>query len=139
MHSPQNHPKTKTTSSLRASAYDFLNSWYILFVSFYMKKFVVLIFAVAGLAFLSEPTARAGVHFAFGFPIPVPAFYGPGYYDPYPYYGYYPGYAYYGGYYGPYWRHRYYYGYYGRGYYGHGYYGHRYYGRGYYGHGNWRH
>ena len=104
-----------------------------------MKKFVVLIFAVAGLAFLSEPTARAGVHFAFGFPIPVPAFYGPGYYDPYSYYGYYPGYAYYGGYYGPYWRHRYYYGYYGRGYYGRGYYGHRYYGRGYYGHGNWRH
>ena len=104
-----------------------------------MKKFVVLIFAVAGLAFLSEPTARAGVHFAFGFPIPVPAFYGPGYYDPYPYYDYYPGYAYYGGYYRPYWRHRYYYGYYGRGYYGHGYYGHRYYGRGYYGHGNWRH
>jgi hypothetical protein len=124
---------------LRASARDFLNSRYILFVSFYMKKFVVLIFAVAGLAFLSEPTARAGVHFAFGFPIPVPAFYGPGYYDPYPYYDYYPGYAYYGGYYGPYWRHRYYYGYYGRGYYGHGYYGHRYYGRGYYGHGNWRH
>jgi hypothetical protein len=98
---------------------------------FFMKKFVVLIFVVAGLAFLSEPTARAGVHFAFGFPIPFPVFYGPGYYDPYPYYGYYPGYAYYGGYYGPYWRHRYYNGYYGRRYYGR-YYG---YGRG----GNWHH
>src|ERR1700730_30231 len=96
---------------------------------FYMKKFVVLIFAVAGLAFLSEPTARAGVHFAFGFPVPFPAFYGPGYYDSYPYYGYYPGYAYYGGYYRPYWPHRYY----------NGYYGHRYYGRGYYGHRYWRH
>ena len=42
-----------------------------------MKKFVVLIFAIAGLAFLSEPTARAGVHFAFGFPVPFPVFYGP--------------------------------------------------------------
>ena len=98
-----------------------------------MKKFVVLIFAIAGLAFLSEPTARAGVHFSFGFPVPFPAYYGPGYYDPYSYYGYpgygyygYPGYGYYGGYYGPYWRHRYYYGYYGHRYYGRGYYGHRY-------------
>ena len=53
-----------------------------------MKKFVVLIFAIAGLAFLSEPTARAGVHFSFGFPVPFPAYYGPGYYDPYSYYGY---------------------------------------------------
>jgi hypothetical protein len=86
-----------------------------------MKKLVVLLFVVAGLAFLAEPTARAGVHFAFGFPIPVPVFYGPDYYygpgpyyygSPYYGYGYYPGY-YYGGYYGPYWRHRYYYGYYG--------------------------
>jgi hypothetical protein len=87
-----------------------------------MKKLVVLLFVVAGLAFLAEPTARAGVHFAFGFPIPVPVFYGPDYYyGPGPYYygrpyygyGYYPGY-YYGSYYGPYWRHRYYYGYYGQ-------------------------
>ena len=104
-----------------------------------MKKFVVLIFAVAGLAFLSEPTARAGVSFAFGFPIPFPIFYGPGYYNPYPYYGYYPGYAYYGGYYGPYWRRG---NYYGRGYYGNRYYGRGYYGRGYNGHGNngnWHH
>jgi hypothetical protein len=38
-----------------------------------VKKFVVLVFAIAGLAFLSEPTARAGVSFAFGFPIPIPS------------------------------------------------------------------
>jgi hypothetical protein len=100
-----------------------------------MKKLVVLLFVVAGLAFLTEPTARAGVHFFFGFPIPVPVFYGPGYYGPGPYYygGYgpyygYPGY-YYGGYYGPYWRHGYYYGRYGR-YGGYGRYG-RYGGRSY--------
>ncbi|HYY26454.1 MAG TPA: hypothetical protein VE860_00825 [Chthoniobacterales bacterium] len=89
-----------------------------------MKKLVLLLFTVAGVAFVFEPTARAGVHFAFGFPIPFPVFYGPAY----PYYGYYPGYVYYGGYYGNYGR-----GYYGRGYYGRGYYGRGYYGRGYYG------
>ena len=50
-----------------------------------MKKFVVLLVVVAGLAFVAEPTARAGVHFAFGLPVPVPVFYGPGY-------GYYGGY-----------------------------------------------
>lgn len=96
-----------------------------------MKKFFLLFLALAGLSLLFEPTARAGVSFAFGFPIPFPVFYGPGYYGPYyygpPYYGYYPGYAYYGGYYGPYWRGGYY----------HGYYGGRYYYRGYYGH--WHH
>jgi hypothetical protein len=64
-----------------------------------MKKFVVLVFAIAGLAFLSERTARAGVSFAFGFPIPVPVFYGGRYYNPYPYYGY-SGFASFG----PYWR-----------------------------------
>jgi hypothetical protein len=102
-----------------------------------MKKFVVLIFAIVGLAFLSEPTARAGVSFAFGVPIPFPVFYGPSYYSPYPYYGYYPGYAFYGRPYGPYWRQRFYNGYYGRGYYNRAYYR-----RGYYGHGNnanWHH
>jgi hypothetical protein len=98
-----------------------------------MKKFAVILAVVAGLAFVSEPTARAGVHFAFGLPIPVPVFYGPSYYgpDPYyygsPYYGYGYGYGYPGGYYyghyGPYWRHRHYYG-------------HRYYGRSY---GHWHH
>jgi hypothetical protein len=101
-----------------------------------MKKFVILLVVVAGLAFVAEPTARAGVHFAFGLPIPVPVFYGPGYYGGYygpgPYYGPY-GYGYgYG--YGPYWRRGYYGGYYGRGYYGRGYYGRGYargYGRGY--------
>jgi hypothetical protein len=96
-----------------------------------MKKFFLLFLALAGLSLLFEPTARAGVSFAFGFPIPFPVFYGPSYYGPYyygpPYYGYYPGYAYYGGYYGPYWRGGYYHGYYGR----------RYYYRGYYG--NWHH
>src|SRR5438132_12367621 len=84
-----------------------------------MKKLVVLLLVVAGLAFLAEPSARAGVHFFFGLPIPVPVFYGPDYYyGPAPYYyygppyygyGYYQGY-YYRGYYGPYWRHRYFYG-----------------------------
>jgi hypothetical protein len=96
-----------------------------------MKKLVVLLLVVVGLAFLAEPTARAGVRFAFGLPIPFPVFYGPGYYGPgpyyygygAPYYGYgYPGYYY--GHYGPYWRNRYYYG---RGYYGQRYYGGRYY------------
>jgi hypothetical protein len=84
-----------------------------------MKKLVVLLLVAAGLAFLAEPTARAGVHFVFGVPLPVPAFYGPGYYygGPGPYYGgpgpyYYgsPYYGYYYGAYGPYWRSRYYYG-----------------------------
>jgi hypothetical protein len=70
------------------------------------KKLVVLLFVVAGLAFLAEPTARAGVQFAFAFPIPVPFFYGPGYYyGPGPYFG--PPYY---GYYGPDWRPWYYYG-----------------------------
>lgn len=104
-----------------------------------MKKLVVLAFVIAGLAFLSEPPARAGVSFAFGFPIPIPSIDGPMYYNLYPYYNYFPGYAYYGGYYGPYWRNRYYYG---RGYYGNGPFRYRYYGRGYYGcgyYGNWRH
>jgi hypothetical protein len=86
-----------------------------------MKKLVVLLLVVAGLAFLAEPTARAGVHFVFGLPIPVPVFYGGGYYGaPYCGYGYgtgyYPGYGYYYG--GPYWRHRDFYGYYGRGFHG---------------------
>jgi hypothetical protein len=87
-----------------------------------MKKFVVLLAIVAGLAFVAEPTARAGVRFAFGLPIPVPVFYGPAYYGPGPYYygspyygyGYGYGYGYPGGYYyghyGPYWRNRFYYG-----------------------------
>jgi hypothetical protein len=104
-----------------------------------MKKFVLLILAIAGLALISEPSARAGVNFVFGFPvppIPVPVFYGPGYYNPYPYYGYSPGVAFYGRFNGPYWRNRYYNGYYGRRYYGRGYYNRGYYGRGYYGHGN---
>ena len=81
-----------------------------------MKKLVVLLLVVAGLAFLAEPTARAGVHFVFGLPIPVPVFYGPGYYGPGPYYygSPYYGYGYGYGYYGPYWRHGYYNGYYGR-------------------------
>jgi hypothetical protein len=89
-------------------------------VNTFMKKLVVLLLVVAGLAFIAEPTARAGVRFAFGLPIPVPVFYGPGYYGPGPYYGgpYYGyGYGYYG-HYGPYWRNRYYSGYYGRRYYG---------------------
>jgi hypothetical protein len=86
-----------------------------------MKKFVVLLLVVAGLAFVAPLTARAGVHFAFGFPLPLPfpVFYGPAYYGAgpsyygAPYYGYgygygYPG-AYFYGRYGPYWRHRYYY------------------------------
>ena len=51
-----------------------------------MKKLVVLLLVVAGLAFLAEPTARAGVRFVFGLPLPVPVFYGPGYYGPGPYY-----------------------------------------------------
>lgn len=102
-----------------------------------MKKLVVLLVVVAGLAFLAEPTARAGVRFAFGLPIPFPVFYGPAYYGPGPYYygygapyygyGYYPGRYYYG--HGPYWRNRYYYG---QRYYRGGYYGGRYYR-------NWRH
>jgi hypothetical protein len=99
-----------------------------------MKKLVVLAFVIAGPAFLSEPPARAGVSFPFGFPIPMPSIDGPVYYSLYPYYNYFSGYAYYGGYYGPYWRHRYYYG---RGYYGNGPFRYRYDGRGYYG--NWRH
>ena len=103
-----------------------------------MKKYVVLIFAIAGLAFLSEPTARAGVNFAFGFPVPFPVFYGAGYCNPYVNYGFYPGFAFYNGYYGPYWRNRYYNGYYGRRYYGQGYYGRGYYGRGYNGQGYYR-
>jgi hypothetical protein len=95
---------------------------------FCMKKFVVLLLVVAGLAFVAEPAARAGVHFSFGFPIPVPFVYGPGFYGPGPYYYYgapyygapYYGYGYGGYYYRPYWRHRYYDG----RYYGHPYYGH---------------
>ena len=82
-----------------------------------MKKFFVLLMVVAGLAFVAEPTARAGVHFVFGLPIPVPIFYGPGYYDAGPYYYGAPYYGYGYGYYGPYWRHRYYNGYYGGRYY----------------------
>jgi hypothetical protein len=101
-----------------------------------MKKLIVLLVAVAGLAFLSEPKATAGVHIGIGLPLllPVPFFYGPGYYDPYYYnyspgYAYYPGYGYYHrGYYGPYWRNRYYGGYY-RGYYRPRYYGRQYSGR----------
>ena len=92
-----------------------------------MKKLFLLLLALGGLSLLFQPTARAGVSFAFGFPIPFPVFYGPGYYGPYYYGSPYYGYGYYGGYYGPYWRNRYYYGYYGR---GRGYYGR---GRGYYG------
>jgi hypothetical protein len=118
----------KICGRCRLAAY-FQNPWYIRAHRF-MKKLFLLLLALAGLSLLFEPTARAGVSFAFGFPIPFPVFYGPGYYNPYyygppPYYGYYPGYAYYGGY-GPYWRGRYY-----------AYYGRRYYGRGYYGH--WHH
>jgi hypothetical protein len=99
-----------------------------------MKKLVVLLLVIAGMAFLLEPTARAGVRFVFGLPIPVPVFYGPGYYGPGPYYygGYYGGpyYGYgYGGY-GPYWRHRYYNGFYGRGFNGRRFNGHR---------GHWHH
>jgi hypothetical protein len=48
----------------------------------------------------SDPPARAGVSFAFGFPIPIPSIDGPVYYNLYLYYNYFPGYAYYGGYYG---------------------------------------
>ena len=99
-----------------------------------MKKFFVLLMVVAALAFVAEPTARAGVHFSFGLPIPVPVFYGPGYYGGGPYYygggPYYYGAPYYGygyGSYGPYWHHRYYNGYYGRRFYG----GRR--------HGHWHH
>jgi hypothetical protein len=96
----------------------------VIIVQYSMKKLVVLLLVVAGLAFVAEPTARAGVHFVFGLPIPVPVFYGPGYYGG-PYYGgygYYPGYGYYYG--GPYWRHRYFYGYYGRGFRGGRFHGH---------------
>jgi hypothetical protein len=97
-----------------------------------MKKLVVLLLVVVGLAFLAEPTARAGVRFAFGLPIPFPVFYGPGYYGAGPYYygapyygyGYYPGGGYYYGHHGPYWRNR-------------SYYGHRSYGGRY--NRNWRH
>jgi hypothetical protein len=109
-----------------------------------MKKLVVLLLIVTGFAFLGEPTARAGVGFVFGLPIPVPVFWGPGYYGPGPFYG--APYYGYGGYYGygPYWRNRYYSGYYGRGYYRGGYYGGRYYRGGYYGgrtynNNNWHH
>ena len=49
-----------------------------------MKKLVVLLLVVTGFAFLGEPTARAGVGFVFGLPIPVPVFFGPGYYGPGP-------------------------------------------------------
>ena len=121
-------------ATIRGSYYwlsQFLKPWRILAVSFIMKKFVALVFAIAGLAFLSEPTARAGVSFAFGFPIPIPIFYGAGYYNPYPYYGY-PGFVSYG----PYWRNGFYYG---RGYYGTGPYGRRYYSRGFYGNGPYAH
>ena len=103
-----------------------------------MKKLVVLASVIAGLAFLSEPKACAGVSFAFGFPISIPSIEGPVVYAPYPYYGYLPGYVYYGGYDGPYWGGRYHYG---RGYDGgpfnFRYYGRRYYRGGY--HANWRH
>jgi hypothetical protein len=104
-----------------------------------MKKLVVLAFVTAGLTFLSELQARAGVSFAFGFPISIPSIEGPVVYDLYPYYNYLPGYVYFGGYYGPYWGSRYYYG---RGYGGNGPFHFRYYGHGYYGggyHGNGRH
>ena len=94
-----------------------------------MKKLVVLLLVVAGLAFVAAPTARAGVHFSFGLPIPVPVFYGPGYYGAPYYYGYGGPYYGYGGgyyrYYRPYWRNRYYNGYYGRSYRGGRYYGGR--------------
>jgi hypothetical protein len=95
--------------------------WVLAVYYIYMRKFVLFVLAVAGLAFLSEPAAQAGVSFSFGFPVPVPF-----------YYGYYPGYVYYG----PYWSNGYYYG---RGYYGNGPYGYRYYGRGYYGNGPYAH
>jgi hypothetical protein len=49
-----------------------------------VKKFVVLVFAIAALAFLSELTARDGFSFAFGFPIPIPSIDGPVYYNPIP-------------------------------------------------------
>ena len=97
-----------------------------------MKKPLVLALVVAGLASLSEPQARAGVSFSFGFPISVPSIDGPVYYDLYPYYIYLPRYPYYGGYYGPYWPKWFDYV---RGYDGNGFFRYRYYGRGYYGNG----
>jgi hypothetical protein len=91
-----------------------------------VKKPVVFTLVVVGLALLSEPQARAGVSFSFGFPISVPSIEGPVYYDLY----YLPQCPYYGGYYGPYWPKPYDYE---RGYDGNGLFRYRYYGRGYYG------
>jgi hypothetical protein len=68
-----------------------------------MKKLVVFAMVIAGLAFLYEPKACAGVSFAFGFPISTPSIEGPVVYDLYPYYNYLPGYVHYG----PYWGSRY--------------------------------
>jgi len=67
-----------------------------------MKKILVLLAIVFGVALLGQPKAQAGVFIGLPIPLPVPVFYGPAYYPGGYYYG--PrGYAYYPR---PYWRHR---------------------------------
>jgi hypothetical protein len=67
-----------------------------------MKKILLLLAIIFGVALLGQPQAQAGVFIGLPIPLPVPVFYGPAYYPGGYYYG--PrGYAYYPR---PYWRHR---------------------------------
>jgi hypothetical protein len=67
-----------------------------------MKKILLLLAVIFGVALLGQPKAQAGVFIGLPIPLPVPVFYGPAYYPGGYYYG--PrGYAYYPR---PYWRHR---------------------------------
>jgi hypothetical protein len=66
-----------------------------------MRKILLLPTIVFVVALLGQPKAQAGIFIAL--PLPIPVFFGPGYYPGGYYYGPY-GYAYYRR---PYWRHRY--------------------------------
>jgi len=75
-----------------------------------MKKWLLILGVMFTLGILTPQSSKAG--FFIGFPIPVPVFYGPGYYaGPGPGYYYPPGYYWgpsgYAYYRRPYWRHRY--------------------------------
>jgi hypothetical protein len=47
-----------------------------------MRKTLLTLAIVIGVSMLLEPQSKAGIFIGFPIPIPVPVFYGPGYYPP---------------------------------------------------------